>query len=53
MKKRIVRDGYAGFEVQVKYFRFLPWVQYGGTNTHSFIERARKYAQSGDVVEYL
>lgn len=47
---RIVTDTYCGYEVQVKKWWFpFCWVQCGegtdGTNTHSSIEDAEKYAK--------
>lgn len=52
MKYRIVRDSYAGYEVQ--YLRgwwiFKFWRQ-GTINTHSTLEKAREYAHNGDVIE--
>ena len=41
---RIVRDKYAGYEVQCWRIWLPIWLQCGLTNTHSTIERARKYA---------
>jgi hypothetical protein len=55
---RIVRDGFAGYEVQFK--RFFMWVQAGkhggmGTNTHASIEDAEafivKHSEIGEVVQ--
>ena len=41
---RVVADGYAGYEAQVKYWWFpLMWFQIGFSNTSTSIERARKY----------
>ena len=50
-KYRIVRDNYAGYEVQIKRWYFPFWVQKGYVNTFSTIERARSYAQCSDVVD--
>lgn len=39
---RIVRDAYAGYEVQVKYWFFpVIWIQINGTNTSSTLEVAK------------
>ncbi|MCU7531580.1 hypothetical protein LRM64_20430 [Prescottella equi] len=48
---RIVRDAWAGYEVQVRRWWLPFWVQKGFTNTFSSIEDARDYALNGDVVE--
>jgi hypothetical protein len=40
-KYRIVSDGYAGYEAQVKRWWLPFWVQIGFTNTSSSVERAR------------
>ena len=40
---RIVRDFYAGYEVQWRYWWMPFYVQAGYTNTHFTIESARKY----------
>lgn len=38
---RIVRDNYAGYEAQVKFWWFpLIWFQINDVNTHSSLERA-------------
>jgi hypothetical protein len=42
-KYRIVRDRYAGYEVQYKCWWFPFWVEHGLTNTHKTIEDARGY----------
>lgn len=49
---RIRRDAFAGFEVQTR--RFGIWYQWGGTNTHFSIEKAREYVDrmSHRVVEH-
>jgi hypothetical protein len=41
---RIVRDNYAGYEVQCWRFWFPVWIQCNLTNTHSTIEAARRHA---------
>jgi len=41
---RIVRDRYAGFEVQVWRWWLPIWMQAGGKNTHSTEGRAIEYA---------
>lgn len=46
MKLRIVKDAYAGYEVQVKRWWFPFWVQANFTNTHSSIERAEQFARN-------
>ena len=40
---RIVRDGYLGYEVQVRRWWFPLWIQVGLSNTHQSIERAEKW----------
>lgn len=47
MKKRyrIVRDGFAGFEVQHKYPFWPFWVQTGFSNTHLTVEQAEEFAR--------
>jgi len=40
-KYRIVKDGYAGYEAQVKRWWFPFWVQIGFANTNTSVERAR------------
>lgn len=52
---RIVRDSYAGYEVQVRRWWWPFWTQAGYTNTHATIERAEQYAvgQAGEVVKEL
>lgn len=42
---RIVRDNYAGFEVQVWRWWLPIWIQAGGTNTHISERLAFEYAQ--------
>lgn len=52
---RIVRDNYAGYEVQSWRWWFPFWVQ-GTTNTHRTVERAKQYIEykkNGGVVEYV
>ena len=41
---RIVTDGFAGYEVQTRYWFWPFWCQYR-TNTHSTIEDAEAYAR--------
>lgn len=41
---RIVRDRYAGFEVQSRRWWWPFWVQ-GRTNTHSSVENAEEHAK--------
>lgn len=43
-KYRIVRDAYAGYEVQSRVWFSPFWFQCGFTNTFSRIEDAEKYA---------
>ncbi len=52
---RIVRDRYCGYEVQSWRWMWPFWVQAGGTNTHTTIEAARRYAEghARGVEEYL
>jgi hypothetical protein len=40
---RIVRDTYAGYEVQVRRWWFPLWVPLGFSNTHTSIERAEAW----------
>lgn len=51
---RIVRDHFAGYEVQVWRWWFPFWVQ-PRTNTHCSVEGARRWAMNhaGHVVERL
>lgn len=51
MKYRIVRDNYAGYEVQLKRWWWPFWYQKGFINTFSSIDRARNYAIHGNVTE--
>lgn len=51
MRWRIVRDSYAGYEVQIKRRWWPFWYQAGGANTHASLENARKYAQNRGVLE--
>ena len=44
-KYRVVRDAYAGYEVQAKKWWFPFWLEVG-TNTHLSLERAIKYVES-------
>jgi hypothetical protein len=41
---RIVRDNYAGYEVQARRWWFPFWVQCDFSNTHTTIERAEEWA---------
>ena len=62
---RVVRDNYAGFEVQIKRWWLPIWLQIGGrytaiTNTHGSLEAAEKYAEEyasgvrrGREIKYL
>lgn len=52
---RIVRDNYAGYEVQVRRWWWPFWQQCGFCNTHCSIERAEQYAirHSRPVVKML
>jgi hypothetical protein len=45
MRFRIVRDKFAGYEVQHKYWWFPFWFQTGCCNTHRTIEDAEAFAQ--------
>ena len=45
IKYRIVKDEFAGFECQVWYIWFPFWTQLSGINSHSDIERAKKYIE--------
>lgn len=49
MKFRIVRDHYAGYEVQAKRWWWPFWIQcgsrYGRTNTHLTVEKAREFIE--------
>ena len=49
---RIVRDSFAGYEVQVKFW-WLPfiWLQKGGLNTFSTLDAAREFAARKRIVE--
>ena len=40
---RIVRDSYAGYEVQMKRWWWPIWTEVGWVNTHSSLEGAKKY----------
>ena len=43
-KYRIVNDDYCGYECQVKYWFFpFVWFQLEISNTHSSIEKAKKF----------
>lgn len=44
---RIIRDGYAGYEVQVWRWWFPFWIQ-PVTNTHSTVESAEQWAKRWD-----
>jgi hypothetical protein len=51
---RIVRDRYAGYEVQIRRWWFPVWLQVG-INTHRTIEQAEEFAQgyAKPKVKYL
>ena len=57
MKVRIVRDMYAGYEIQVKYWWWPVWLQKPFTNTYSSLEEAtqvaEKYKLNGQVVKEI
>ncbi len=42
---RIVRDGYAGYEVQIWRWWWPFWIEAGFVNTHATIERAERWAE--------
>lgn len=48
-KYRIVTDSYSGYEVQIRYWYSLFWVECGlpggKTNTHKTIEQAERFAK--------
>jgi len=52
---RIVTDNYAGYQVQVWHWWWPFWVQAAFSNTHSTLERARKFAKNhaNRIVEYV
>lgn len=52
---RIVRDRYAGFEVQKRCWWWPFWVQVGFSNTFISVERAEEFARrdAGQVVKVL
>lgn len=52
---RIVRDHYAGYEVQMRWWWFPLWVQAGFSNTHSTVEKAERWAEAHakGTVKYL
>lgn len=52
---RIVRDNYAGYEVQVWRWWFPFWVQAEFTNTHRSVEDAERFAEAylRPVVKYI
>lgn len=52
---RIVRDHYAGYEVQVRRWWWPFWVQAGFCNTHSSVERAEEWAKAhaSGVIKHL
>lgn len=52
---RIVRDAYAGYEVQKRTWWLPIWRQVGFSNTHESVEKAREYAKADahPVVERL
>lgn len=45
MRYRIVIDVFAGYEVQAWRWWWPFWMQCGGTNTHTTVEDAEKYAR--------
>lgn len=47
IKFRIIKDSYAGFEVQAKRWWFPFWIQCDGTNTHLTLERAKEFIKNG------
>lgn len=49
---RIVRDAYAGYEVQTWRWWFPIWIQ-GWTNTHFTKEAAEEWARNRSAVKYL
>lgn len=51
---RVVNDGYAGFEVQIRRWWFPIWLQVG-INTHSSFEKAERFARdhARGFVRYL
>ncbi len=55
MLYRIVRDNYAGYEVQCRPWWWPFWYQAGFVNTHVSLERAEQYAleHSKRYVKYL
>lgn len=60
MKARIVRDNWAGYEVQVWHWYWPFWSQVGkgeftNTNTHRTVEDAREFANKllNKVVEVI
>lgn len=57
MEFRIVRDGFAGYEVQARRWWFPVWIQCGGTNTHKTLEDAEafavEFAKIGRCIKYL
>ncbi len=52
---RVVRDNYAGYEVQIWRWWWPFWVPASPCNTHISVERAEEWARghAGDVVKYL
>lgn len=42
-KYRIVTDHYCGYEVQYKSTWFPFWLQVGGCNTHTSVEKAEEW----------
>ncbi len=43
---RIVRDRFAGYEVQIWRWWWPFWVQAGFSNTHASVERAEEWARN-------
>jgi len=50
---RIVKDNYAGYEAQVKYWWWPFWIQMNCINTHSSIDKAERYIKNRGVVKYV
>ena len=50
---RIVKDSFAGYEVQIWRIWFPFWVQMRFVNTHSSIEDAEEFIKRGKIVKYI
>lgn len=52
---RIVRDGYCGYEVQIRRWWWPFWVEASFCNTHSSIEQAERWAEkhAQGTIKYL